>query len=92
MIEGDGARWGERDVVLEGGRGKNKKKKEADERNEKRKRRRGVFVFSRQKFSEIKKMVKVGKKLSARVEHICKTPPGWNKETVWEVESRSCYT
>lgn len=48
--------------------------------------------FKRQKFSGFKEMVKVGKKLSARVEHSCKTPPGWNKETVWEAESLSCCT
>lgn len=50
-----------------------------------------VCFFKRQKFSEFKKMVEVGKK-SARADHICKTPPGWNKETVWEAESLSCYT
>lgn len=40
MIEGNGARWGERDVALKGGRGRTKKEEEAveaDERNEKEK-------------------------------------------------------
>lgn len=42
MIEGNGARWGERDVALKGGRGRTKKDEEeeaaeADERNEKKK-------------------------------------------------------
>lgn len=50
-----------------------------------------VCFFKRQKFSEFKKMVEVGKK-SARADHICKTPPGWNKETVWKAELLSWYT
>lgn len=45
------------------------------------------FFFKRQKFSKFKEMVKVGRKMSTRDEHFCKTPPGWNKETVWEAES-----
>lgn len=77
----------------EGGRGRTKKR-----RRRRRKEMREsddevcVFFFKRQKFSEFKEIVKVGKKISARVEHICKTPPGWNKETVWEAESQNCYT
>lgn len=27
-------------------------------------------------------MMKVRRKVTMRIEHICKTPPGWNKETV----------
>lgn len=35
----------------------------------------------KQKFLKFKETEKVWKKMSARADHICKTPPGWNKDS-----------
>lgn len=41
-----------------------------------------VFLFYlKEKFSKFKDMIKVRRR-TLSMEHVCKTPPGWNKETV----------
>jgi len=52
-----------------------------------------VYIFSffpkRLKFSKFEETEKVGKKMSARADHIYKTPPGWKKKTLWEFGRRN---